>query len=85
MAKIYNESYAAINYVDASAWVCPVILYNQDIRSGANLMPTYALHYLRAICQYRKNVCLQYTILINWGRNKWINIPCLLRIEWVSG
>ena len=50
MAKICNERYVAINDVDASACVSPVILYNQGIRSGANLMPTYALLYLRAIC-----------------------------------
>ena len=70
MAKIYNERYAAINDVDASASICPIILYNQGIRSGANLMvmSTYALHYLIAICQCRKNICLQYIILIKLGK-----------------
>ena len=58
MAKIYNKIYAAIDDIDASAIVCPVVLYNQGIRSGANLivMPTYALHYLIAICQCRITV-----------------------------
>ena len=58
MAKIYNKRYAATDDIDASASICPVVLYNQGIRSGANLivMPTYALYYLIAICHCWKNI-----------------------------